>query len=519
MPTRPAEADAWHYLAPLIRRRWLVIGFVVLATVATYAYYASQPTTYEASTKILVAAGGNPLDAVAVELSDRTIQDQAGLLTSREVATSVARRLGRPGEASALAASITAASAPGSNFLTITARRSQAEDAARVANAFAQAFVQLRSDAARKRVQKAINVTQGQLSQLRKSAVNAAERATLSDSLRQLRLQLAVSTGSASQVDPALAPGAPAGPHPLRNAVLALILSLIGTAGLAYALEAFDRRPRRLEELPALYGMPILAALPHVQTGVRKDGGEAAVAAEFKEPLRQLRTNVQLAALDRPFKTILITSAIAGEGKSTIVRNLALVLREGGLSVAVVDADLRRPTLAQLFDRPTEPGLTDVLTGGSSLDEAVLKVPVSVQGLQTLVRMREGSAPARKRGGVEQATAASETVSLLPPGPQPADPQAVLASDRTRLLLEDLAGDYDIVLVDSPPLLHVTDALTLASYADAVVVVSRIGKVTRDNARLVAGMLERVVDAHPVGIVVNDAPAAEGLGYGYGYGY
>ncbi|MDX6689263.1 MAG: tyrosine-protein kinase [Solirubrobacteraceae bacterium] len=519
MPTQQPEVNARDFLAPLIRRRWLVLGFVVFVTVCTYAYYAHQPKVYEASTKILVAATGNPLDAAAAELSDRTISDQAGLLKSREVATAVARRLGRPGEAAALAGSISTAAAPGSDFVTIVARRPKAADAARVANAFAQAFVRLRSDAARLRVTKAISATRAQLNTLPHSVTNAAERASLADSIRQLQLTLSASSGSASQVDPAVPPSAQAGPHTLRNAGFAFVLSLIGAAALAFALEAFDRRPRRLDELSPLYGMPILAALPHVNAPVPTDEGEAAVAPEFKEPLRQLRTNIQLAALDQPFKSFLITSAVAGEGKSTIVRNLALVLREGGLSVVVVDADLRRPTLPRLFDQRPEPGLTDVLTGGASLDEALLKVPVKVRGLAALARMGEASSSSAKRVSSTIATSEAESISLLPPGPPPADPQAVLAAERTRLLLEGLAADYDILLIDSPPLLHVTDALTLASYADAVVVVARLGQVTRDNARRVADMLGRVVDAHPVGVVVNNAPIAEGLGYGYGPGY
>lgn len=507
------------YLQPILRRRWLILAFVVLATTVAYSYYVHQPKVYEASTKILVGATGNPLDQTAAELSDRTVQDQAGLLTSRDVATAVARRLRRPGEAAALAASIASEAALGSNFVRITARRPTAADAALVANAFARAFVQLRTNAVRTRVAKAINESQAQLDRLPRTRGNATERSSISESIRQLQLTRAVTSGSASQVDPALPPASASGPHSLRNALVALVLSLIGAAGLAYAIEALDRRPRRLEELAPLYGMPILAVMPHAADVAYWEDEQPVVGAKLREPLRQLRTNIQLAALDQPLKHILVTSAIAGEGKSTVVRNLAIAFREGGLRVAVVDSDLRSPTLARLFHRDPEPGLTDVLTGRTTLDDAVLSVPVQVRGLDTLAQMQ--AVPAAGATKTVKADPRSDVaaISLLASGPPTADPQAVLSADRTRLLLLDLSAKHDVVLIDSPPLLPVTDAVALASWVDAVIVVGRLGQVTRDNAQRLAEVLARIPGAHPIGLVVNDVPPSEGVNYGYGYWY
>jgi Mrp family chromosome partitioning ATPase/capsular polysaccharide biosynthesis protein len=516
MAISPDDVTVRDYLRPLFRRRWLVIVIVVMATAATYGYYENQPKDYQASTRILLGGGGNPLDQSAGVLSDREVQDLAGLLSSRDVANGVAKRLGRTGEAGALAGSVKAFASPGSDFVQIKAYQGSAQDAADVANAFAQAFISLRTDAVRKDVTKAVSATQAQLNTLPRTAANKTTRQQLEDNIRQLRLTAAVSNGSATQVDPALPPATASGPRPKRDAGLAFIVALIGAIGLAYALQAFDRRPRQLEELSPLYGMPLLTSVPHVETPEFEHGGQIAVAPAFKEPLRQLRTNIQLAALDQPFQRILVTSAIAGEGKSTVVRNLALVLAEGGLRVAVVDGDLRRPTLAAAFGQEREPGLTDVLTGRHTLAEALVTVPIEVHGLEALARMGVTSDADPQPPAALQPDAGS--LSLLPAGPEPPDPQAVLAAERTRSLLQGLSDDFDIVLIDSPPLLHVTDAIAIAPSVDAVVIVARLGHVTRENAKRVPEMLG-MAGARPIGIVVNDVPVAESASYGYGYSY
>lgn len=515
MANSPEDVTIRDYLRPLFQRRWMVIAIVVLCTATTYSYYNNQPKSYEASTRLLLGSGGNPLDQSVGVLSDREVQDLTVLLTSRDVASGVAKRLGRPQDAGTLAGGVRAFASPGSDFVIVKGYQSSPQDAADVANAFAQAFITLRTDAVRQDVTKAIGATKKQLDTLPATKANAQARQALRDNIRQLQLTSAVSTGSATQVDPALPPGGASGPRPRRDAGVAFIVSLIGAVGLAYALQAFDRRPRHLDELGPLYGLPLLTSVPHAPEPQFVHGGQVAVVPSFKEPLRQLRTNIQLAALDKPFQRILVTSAIAGEGKSTVVRNLALVLAEGGLRVAVVDADLRRPTLAAAFGETREPGITDVLAQRVQLADAIREVPVEVHGLPALAQMGAASDLSVEEGATTDA--ARGALSLLPAGPPPADPQAVLSSARARALLTSLSERFDVVLIDSPPILHVTDAVALAPSSDAVVVVARLGHVTRENARRVPEMLTRA-GANPIGLVVNDVPEAESTSYGYGYG-
>ena len=143
-----------------------------------------------------------------------------------------------------------------------------------------------------------------------------------------------------------------------------------------------------------------------------------------------------------------------------------------------------------------------------------------VRGLDTLAQIEAVPAGGRARGATDHPENGHGAISLLTAGPLPADPQAVLASARTRLVLDELASQHDVVLIDSPPILPVSDAVALASCVDAVIVVGRLGRVSRDNARRLAEVFARVPDARPIGLVVNDVLPSDGVSYGYGaYGY
>lgn len=530
-PVQTDDVNALDYLRPILSRKWMLLAIVTMVTSGTFAYYSRQPDLFEASTKIFVGSDRGTLEQSALPSSDRTIQNQATLLQSREVAENVAERLDRPGQEAALSASVEALPSTGSDFVLVQARRASGADAALVANTFASEFVRLRDRQRRAEVNQALDEARRQLDRLPGGQSNEAARSELAETVRRLELELAVPPGSARQIDPALAPGAPVEPRPARNALFGFVLSLLVAVGLAFGLERFDRRLKRVEDVADHYDLPVLALLPHVDERQFSIDGEPAMGPSFEEPFRQLRTNVQLAALDRPFKRILVTSAGSGEGKSTVVRNLAIAFREWGHRVAVVDADLRRPMLSTLFDQQPDGGLTEVLTGQRNLEDALVVVKVHARGLETLAQM-----DATPSGGVATRTAtvitangagdiqSSSTISLLGSGSQPANPQAVLAARQMETLLTHVGQEHDIVLIDSPPLLAVTDAVPLISEADAVIVVSRLGLTTREGSRRFTEFIGRIPGAHPIGVVVNDLQSLEGSGSRYGsyygtYGY
>ena len=219
-----------------------------------------------------------------------------------------------------------------------------------------------------------------------------------------------------------------------------------------------------------------------------------------REPFRMLRSNLQLADLDNPLSTVLIASAVPGEGKSTIVRNLALAYREAGLRVAVAELDLRRPTLAQLFQVEREPGFTNVLIRGHGIGDALQPVVGTTGQLIP-------DAPAHRAPGTNGAATAVETrgtLAILTSGAILPNPSAVLAAARVAGVLEELKANHDIVLIDSAPVLAVGDTLALLPVVDGVVVVTRADSTTKDAAKRLASAVSHAPGARVVGVVVND---------------
>jgi receptor protein-tyrosine kinase len=287
---------------------------------------------------------------------------------------------------------------------------------------------------------------------------------------------------------------------------------------VAFATERFDRRLKRPDQVEDAFGLPLLAVLPHSDEPATTRHGEAALSHDFQEAFRVLRTNIELARLDAPAKTIVVSSAMPGEGKSTLVRNLALAFRETGKRVAVVEGDLRHPALGRLFGAPQGPGFTDVLRHDAQLEDVTVHVGAAMPGLDDL-RQLDIVPNGNGNGNGAARDARAGTVALLLSGAAPANPPAVLASQRVIQVLNELRDHHDVVLIDSAPLLAVTDTVPLLRYADAAIVVCRLGVTTRDTAKRLVEFLARVPDVGLLGIVANDLSQFEASGYGYGYGY
>jgi Mrp family chromosome partitioning ATPase/capsular polysaccharide biosynthesis protein len=574
------RADIREYLRPLLRRWWLILGIAAAVTAITYLHFDSKPPRYTAATNLLIQSAG--LNDVITGLPsfsgdpERVANNQAALVQSEAVAERVARRLDFRGDPRALLGAVSVTPIEKTDFIQVSATASNAQVAASIANEFARAYKAIHAEEARKEAARTAAATQRQLDRL---PPDSRERELLASKLERLQVLKDLPSSNIRQLDPAVPPAASQGPDPVRNAIFGFVVALLLAGGAAYALESLDRRVRRAKDIEPLYDCPVLTELPHAREPTSSIDGKLALPRALTEGFRGLRTSLHLKSSLEPrlggeeLRTILVASAIAGEGKSTIVRNLAIAYREAGVNVVVVDADLRKPTLSRMIVEDTVPGLLEVLTGSVSLDDALRPVDLHVEGLATISRVQQAMhdiqrpepvaavttvapAPGETRpaaGGAlrrligagaahpdipaPSASAAPAVhkpasngngngngngagrLALLTSGSAPADPGAVLASRRFQVLLHELAERHDVVLIDSSPLLPVSDALPLLSVVDGVVLTSRVGVTTRGAARHVVKTIRRVPGSHILGVVANDVKSSEGSTYGYGYGY
>ncbi len=524
MTTHPADpeaiapkADASKFLDPLWNHRWLIALIVILGTGGTFLLSSSPADQYQATAKVLVETGPasvafsrvNPVDSVVTE-------DEVQLIQSLPVAELAARELKGNSSTKGPLPSVQASSESG-GVIGVTATAPSGAGAARTANAFVAQYIALRADRTRGEFDRAIRSIRNRISLLPRGSAGALERQGLQAAIPLLASARALASSQARALDPATAPGAPAAPKPLRDALFAFVISALLAVALAFGLERFDQRLKRPQEAEAAFGVPLLSLIPHISdANERTESGEC-LPPKLREPFRWLRTSIDLIA---PSKTssrvLLVMSACRGEGKSTVVRNLALAYYEWGNSVCVVEADLRRPCLSERFGIvASDIGVTSVLSGESKLDDALVEINADVAGAELLERIRAGS----PNGAVENSGAANHSgkLSLLPAGALPPNPQAVIGSSID--LVSRLRDEFDVVIIDTPPTLVVGDAFPLVAHADGVVAVGWNGHTTSGAAKRLIAELNRVPGASVVGFVLNDIKSGPPYGYGYEYGY
>jgi capsular exopolysaccharide synthesis family protein len=287
-------------------------------------------------------------------------------------------------------------------------------------------------------------------------------------------------------VSPAEVPSAPVSPQPVRNIGLAAVVGLLAGFGLAVARRALDTSVKTVEQVEEISGVPSLGVVPFDSTAARSPLIAPTVATPRAEAFRKVRTSLQFMDVDRSHQVMLVTSAVPTEGKSLTACNLAVALAEAEKRVILVDGDLRRPTVARYLGLPNGVGMTSVLLGQARLEEAV-----------------------QWWGG--------QFLATLTSGPIPPNPTALLTSHRLRSLLGELRDTYDLIVIDSPPVLPVADAAALATACDGVAVVVRHGKTRHEQLRAVVRAMESA-GGSVLGTILNQAPHERGSYYNYEYG-
>ena len=331
---------------------------------------------------------------------------------------------------------------------------------------------------------------------------------TLYEGLLQKLKEAGVTAGLRSnnirEVDIARTPGAPAEPNIPRNLVFAFALGLSSGIGLAFLLEGLDNTVRTPEQAQAISGLPSLGMIPlGSKIGAEAGAKQGLVVASSKEPVelitqarpqsqmaesyRALRTSLLLTSLGAPPKIILITSALPREGKTTTSVNTAIVLAQKGTRVLLIDADLRRPSIHKALGMGPRVGLSNVLTGGATSQQATVRSPIL------------------------------PNLFILPAGTPPPNPAELMASQQMFDLLAELREQYDHIVIDTPPTLSVTDAVVLSTRSDAVVLVIRSSQTTKPALRRTRDILTQV-NARVAGVLLN-AVNLNSPDYSYYYEY
>jgi Mrp family chromosome partitioning ATPase/capsular polysaccharide biosynthesis protein len=537
--------DATAIFAPLWRHKWLILAMGILVAAASYGYYKRQPSLYKATTQLYVGSGSEEQGLLnntpGKGLSDRVLGDQAALINSNVVGEVVHRRLRREHRQAAAHGKARASAATGNDFIAISAEARTGEAAAQLADAYAQVYVEqqhvsyrheIRAAIARTRRQlRAIEAGQGRTSKGGGSGRGSAafsssaviEAANLNSKLNQLESALFIS--GVQQISPATTGTAVlVAPKPRQNAIFGFLLGILLASLAVYALSRFDRRLRSLADIEAAFGAQILTALPTARAPIVHRDGQPAPAASLLEPLRRLHTTLQLGDMlehdrERSPRVILFVSAETGDGKSTLIADLALAQRDAGERVAVVEADLRRPVQAKLLRVGSSHGLAEVLAGTLSVGEAMQRVgPTSPpQAGEALQRVGSTSSPqaggewARSAAGVATMVTSSGagSLSVLVGGVGVANPPALLARATMTDLLRSLADEYDYVLIDAPSPLEVSDAMPLLHAVDGIVLLARVGHTRQVSAQRLRELLTRVSSAPVLGIVANGVARAD----------
>ena len=333
----------------------------------------------------------------------------------------------------------------------------------------------------------------------------AVQYETLYSRQQELLVDISLKRGDAELIAEAKRPTAPFGPHPKKDGALGMAIGLLLGVGISVVRERFGDRVRSAQEVERLTGLPMLAELPFDDAA---KGAPSLAALErplgpLTESLRSLRTGIQYLGIDREIKVIVVTSGVPGEGKSLVAANLAAVFAQASLRTLLISADLRRSSVEALFGQlERSEGLTGVLA--PSVGHGSRPRPSSeTNGDHRPVRIGSGDP--------NDALVATSlpTMRLLPSGAIPPNPAELLGSKRMETILATYAAEFDIIVIDTPPVLVVTDAAVVASKADGVLLVTAVNETRRDGLRRTQDVLDST-GARLLGTVVNKVATSQG---------
>ena len=508
-----------HYLAVLRRRKWIIVTALVIVPLAAILFSLRQERLYQASAEVLLSRQNLAANLTGVTDPNLTSDPTRMIATQADIASIpliTERTLAAAGPAERDAGGVSpiwsVSSKMDADILVFSVSDPAPAIATRLASEYARQYTLYRRQLDTASILRAEQGVKKQMADLRASgSMSSGLYAKLADRHQQLREMEALQTANATVIRKA-GGAALVQPRTRRNVILGVFLGLMFGVGLAFLYEALDTRVRTAEEVGReLEGLPLLARLPELSKRLRQ-GDELVMFTKpngvHGEAFRMLRANLDFVTLERDAKTIMVTSALAGEGKTTTASNLALALARGGRHVILADLDLRRPRIEALFGLAERPGLTNVLLGKAALEDAITLVSA------TDPSDRSGYASRPAGDGLPE----QGTLGVLHSGPLPPSPGELVGTHALAAVLAELSTMAEIVLIDAPPLLEVGDAMTLSKRVDAMLIVTRLEHLHRSTLRELARTLEQC-PAHKLGFVLTGVEESKAYGYGYGRGY
>ena len=499
METRSFSDDLRRYIGLLRHWAWLLILFTLLAGGIAYFLTKRMTPIYQASTTILIneAPSTRSTDYTSIITSQSVAQTYAQLITTRPILDEVALQLGQGISGPSLKGLISVSPVRDTQLLSVKVRDTIPARAADIANTLVAVFIKYNQDrqaarfaesktnldTQRDNVEKQIAAIDAELASLgtedtsrdqleNRKAQYQQSLTYLTQSYEAVRLAEMQTTSSLSQVEPAIVPTYPVAPQARTNTILAAIVGFMIAVGIVFLIEVLDDTLKDPEEASRQLGLPILGFIAHHSSSEETPVTITEPRAPVAEAFRSLRTNIQFASVDRAIHSLLVTSPSPADGKTTVVTNLGVVMAQGGRSCVLVDSDLRRPRIHRFLRLSNRRGISELFVQNQiHLDGSVQKTEIA--GLNVL------------------------TSGSLPP-----NPSELLGSEKMLEIIHQIEGGSDLVIVDTPPVLAVTDAAVLAPRMDAVILVVKPG-VTKFMAVKQAVEQLRRVGANVIGIVLN----------------
>jgi polysaccharide biosynthesis transport protein len=499
--------DLRSYLSVLWRRKLLILPLIIIVPTVAYFLQSQKPPLYHASADVLLSRTSLS-DALAgiddpnIFQPERDARNQVEVARAPDLAEQVVDAAdvdGLTGRTFLEDSSVEPVE--DTDLLRFTVASGDEDEAVELATEYADQYITYRLGLDTKALQEALAALADKLEDT--TPGSSLYNAILAKQ-QQFETAAALQTANAVLIHPATE-ATQVEPRPRRAAILGLLAAIVLGLGLAFVYDALDLRVRSADEVADLLDLPLLGKLPRPSVQARRNVVMLASPESGEvEPYRILRSNLEFVTFDPPLRSVLVTSALSGEGKSTAASNLAVSFALAGKKTILVDFDLRRPSIAKLFRIAEQPGVTDVALGQATLDSALQRVPLTAR-VQPMPRGRNG----QNRQVASNEVGSLEVLSAGSIGPAPGE---FTMTDAVANLIEDLHERADILIVDSPPALQTSDALALSDKVDGILVVARLGILRRTMVR----DLRRFFAAAPavkVGVVVTGAPSDAAYGY------